>query len=61
MLNKVGMPPASRHIQRRRVEVDAEMEERGESPSVAGNQAVVSIIAFVSVVILGLALVWLVF
>ena len=61
MPNQIGMPPAPRHIQRRRhAEVDSETEEQA-SPTGAGNQALVSIIAFVSVLLLGLVLVWLAF
>ncbi|MGB7159296.1 MAG: hypothetical protein WBD40_14605 [Tepidisphaeraceae bacterium] len=61
MLNQVGMPPPSRNVQRRRADVEAEMEARGEGPTPAGNQLLVSIIAFGVVVIVGLLVGWLVF
>ena len=56
MLNEVGMPPVGRTIQRRRKDVEAEQEL--EAPS--GNPLVLSIVAFVVVLALGLALAWLV-
>ena len=56
MLNEVGMPPVGRTIHRRRKDVEAEQEL--EAPS--GNPLVLSIVAFVVVLALGLALAWLV-
>jgi hypothetical protein len=56
MLNQVGMPPAGRSVQRRRMDVEAEQEHEGS----LGNPLVVSIVAFVVVLALGLALAWLV-
>jgi hypothetical protein len=56
MLNQVGMPPPGRTIQRRRRDMEA--EEGADTPS--GNPLVLSIIAFVTVLALGLAVAWLV-
>jgi len=50
------MPPAGRTIHRRRKDVEAEQELEGPS----GNPLVLSIVAFVVVLALGLALAWLV-
>ena len=56
MLNQVGMPPVERTIHRRRKDVEA--EQAAEAPS--GNPLFVSIVAFGTVLALGLALAWLV-
>ena len=56
MLNEVGMPPAGRTFQRRRKDPEAEQEPEGPS----GNPLIVSIVAFGTVLALGLALAWLV-
>ena len=54
-LNKVGMPPAQRTIQRRR-----DVEDESAVPKAWGNQLIVSIIAFAVVVAIGLLVGWLV-
>jgi hypothetical protein len=59
MLNKVGMPPPTRSIQRRRRDADADAEA-GERSADSGNQLIVSIIAFGVMLVLGLLLAWLV-
>jgi len=56
MLNQVGMPPLKRSIQRRRKDIEAELGADGPS----GNPLVLSIIAFGTVLALGLAVAWLV-
>ena len=59
-LNQVGMPPPGRSIHKRRAQLEAEAAEQGEGPASSGNALVVSIISFVSVLAVGLALAWLV-
>ncbi len=59
MLNQVGMPPPSRNIQRRRPEVEPETDGATEE-SAPGNAILVSILACVAVLIVGLVIGWLV-
>ena len=56
MLNQVGMPPMKRPIQRRRKDIEAEQGTDGPSD----NPLLLSIIAFGTVLALGLAVAWLV-
>jgi hypothetical protein len=59
-LNRVGMPPAGRTIQRRRAELEAEAAERGDAPANLGNPLIVSIISCVAVLAAGALVTWIV-
>ena len=58
--NRIGMPPPGRTVHRRRAQLEAEAEERGEGPIDSRRQLVVSMISFGVVLAIGLLLAWIV-